>query len=237
MSSLVSGGVFLLNSPFGPEEVWSHLPRKVQEQLIAKRAKLYVIDAYQVARDTGMVELSLPETLVLGCSAVVVQCFFPDRPKPVQVIFNLCASAWAIAAAYQVYYISTSHGQVKNPSLQLLAAASMYFLANTVPVATVIALTEHKSLRSIFTDYYFWSFPHYLLGAGVAGLIGFFNRFVEWQSSLLVLPAIFLIYRSYRLYLSKLENEKRHVEEMANLHLRTIEALALAIEAKDHTTH
>jgi pyruvate-ferredoxin/flavodoxin oxidoreductase len=54
LSSLVSGGVFLLNSPFGPEEVWSHLPRKVQEQLIAKRAKLYVIDAYQVARDTGM---------------------------------------------------------------------------------------------------------------------------------------------------------------------------------------
>src|SRR5207302_2209603 len=47
----------------------------------------------------------------------------------------------------------------------------------------------------------------------------------------------FVIYRSYRLYLSKLENEKRHVEEMAGLHLRTIEALALAIEAKDHTTH
>jgi diguanylate cyclase (GGDEF)-like protein/putative nucleotidyltransferase with HDIG domain len=185
----------------------------------------------------GIVELSLPETLILGCSAVVVQCLFPDRPKPMQVVFNLCASAWAIAAAYQVYYVSTSHGQVKNPSLQLLAAASMYFLANTVPVATVIALTEHKSLRRIFTDYYFWSFPHYLLGAGLAGVVGFFNRLVEWQSSLLALPAIYLIYRSYRLYLGKLENEKRHVEEMANLHLRTIEALALAIEAKDHTTH
>jgi diguanylate cyclase (GGDEF)-like protein/putative nucleotidyltransferase with HDIG domain len=52
-----------------------------------------------------------------------------------------------------------------------------------------------------------------------------------------VLPAVYLIYRSYRLYLGKLEDEKRHVEEMANLHLRTIEALALAIEAKDHTTH
>ena len=48
---------------------------------------------------------------------------------------------------------------------------------------------------------------------------------------------VYLIYRSYRLYLGKLEDEKRHVEEMANLHLRTIEALALAIEAKDHTTH
>ncbi len=54
LSALVPGGTFLLNSPFGPDEVWDHLPRVVQEQLIAKRAKLFVIDAYQVARDTGM---------------------------------------------------------------------------------------------------------------------------------------------------------------------------------------
>jgi putative nucleotidyltransferase with HDIG domain len=59
----------------------------------------------------------------------------------------------------------------------------------------------------------------------------------NWETSLLFVPAIYLIYRSYRLYLGKLEDEKRHVEEMANLHLRTIEALALAIEAKDQTTH
>jgi len=48
---------------------------------------------------------------------------------------------------------------------------------------------------------------------------------------------VYLMYRSYRLYLGKLEDEKRHVEEMADLHMRTIEALALAIEAKDQTTH
>jgi diguanylate cyclase (GGDEF)-like protein/putative nucleotidyltransferase with HDIG domain len=48
---------------------------------------------------------------------------------------------------------------------------------------------------------------------------------------------MFVIYRSYRLYLGKLENEKDHVSEMAALHMRTIEALALAIEAKDQTTH
>jgi pyruvate-ferredoxin/flavodoxin oxidoreductase len=51
---LVSGGVFLLNSPFGPNEVWEHLPREVQVQLIAKKARFYIIDAYQVARETGM---------------------------------------------------------------------------------------------------------------------------------------------------------------------------------------
>lgn len=185
----------------------------------------------------GVVELSLPETLALGCSAILMQCFHRDRPSLVQVIFNVCASAWAIAAAYQVYVITTSHGAVAKASLELMAAACTYFLANTVPVATVISLTEHKSLRRIYSDCYFWSFPYYLMGAGIAGLFNYFSRLVEWQTSILILPAVYLIYRSYRLYLGKLENEKRHVEEMANLHLRTIEALALAIEAKDHTTH
>jgi pyruvate-ferredoxin/flavodoxin oxidoreductase len=54
LSALVEGGVFLLNSPFGPDKVWDELPREVQSQLIAKKAKFYVIDAYQVAKDTGM---------------------------------------------------------------------------------------------------------------------------------------------------------------------------------------
>ena len=54
LSALVDGGVFLVNSPFGKDELWDHLPRDVQQQLIAKKAKLYTIDAYQVARDAGM---------------------------------------------------------------------------------------------------------------------------------------------------------------------------------------
>ncbi|MFN8488734.1 MAG: pyruvate:ferredoxin (flavodoxin) oxidoreductase [Caldilineaceae bacterium] len=43
--------VFLLNSPYGPDEVWDQLPCKVQEQIIQKRLKFYVIDAYKVAAD------------------------------------------------------------------------------------------------------------------------------------------------------------------------------------------
>jgi pyruvate-ferredoxin/flavodoxin oxidoreductase len=54
LSNLVPGGTFLLNSPFGPDQVWDKLPREVQQQLIAKKAKFFVIDGYQVARDTGM---------------------------------------------------------------------------------------------------------------------------------------------------------------------------------------
>jgi pyruvate-ferredoxin/flavodoxin oxidoreductase len=48
------GGVFLLNSPYEPDEVWNHLPRTVQKQLIEKKLKFYVINAYQVADETGM---------------------------------------------------------------------------------------------------------------------------------------------------------------------------------------
>jgi pyruvate-ferredoxin/flavodoxin oxidoreductase len=54
LSALVDGGTFLLNSPFSAEEVWDHLPRPVQEQIVTKKLKFYVIDAYQVARDAGM---------------------------------------------------------------------------------------------------------------------------------------------------------------------------------------
>ena len=60
---------------------------------------------------------------------------------------------------------------------------------------------------------------------------------MHWQGSIVLLPVIYLIYRSYQLYLARLEDERRHVESIAGLHMRTIEALALAIEAKDHTTH
>ena len=48
------GAVFLLNAPYGPDEVWDQLPREVQEQIIDKKLKVYVIDAMKVARETGM---------------------------------------------------------------------------------------------------------------------------------------------------------------------------------------
>ena len=106
-------------------------------------------------------------------------------------------------------------------------AATVYFIANAGSIATVISLTERRPLQRILVDCYFWSFPYYLVGAGIAGMIAWLNRCSIGKRRCWSLPAIYLIYRSYRLYLGKLEDEKRHVEEMANLHLRTIEALAL----------
>jgi diguanylate cyclase (GGDEF)-like protein/putative nucleotidyltransferase with HDIG domain len=185
----------------------------------------------------GILQLSVSETLILGCASILVQCLYPDRPSAIQVTFNICASAVSTALAYGAYDISLSRGVVTSRALALGLAASIYFVANTGAIAAVVSFTEGKSLRKILVECYFWSFPYYLVGAGVAGAIGWFDDAFNWETSLLVLPVIYIIYRSYGLYLGKLDDEKRHVEEMANLHLRTIEALALAIEAKDHTTH
>jgi len=48
------GATFLLNAPYGPDQIWDHLPREVQEAIIAKKLKFYVIDGYDVAKKTGM---------------------------------------------------------------------------------------------------------------------------------------------------------------------------------------
>jgi pyruvate-ferredoxin/flavodoxin oxidoreductase len=50
----VPGGTFLLNSTFGPDEVWEHLPQEVQKDIIEKKLKFYVIDGYKIAEATGM---------------------------------------------------------------------------------------------------------------------------------------------------------------------------------------
>src|SRR5579863_196876 len=185
----------------------------------------------------GILELSFSETLILGCVSILVQSLYPDRPNALQVTFNVCAGAFSTAVAYWVYHLTIFSHVIGSQALMLGLAACTYFVANTGSIATVISLTEGKKLKTIVVECYFWSFPYYLVGAGIAGAIGWFNRTFYWETSLLLVPAIYVIYRSYRLYLGKLDDEKRHVEEMASLHLRTIEALALAIEAKDQTTH
>ena len=185
----------------------------------------------------GVLELSFNETLILGAVSMLAQCLYPERPKAIHVTFNVCAGAVSTALAYAVYHYPLALVLVGNRPVLLGVAATVYFIANAGSIALVISLTERKPLMRIMIDCYFWSFPYYLVGAGIAGSIAWLNHTFNWETSLLMAPAVYLIYRSYRLYLGKLEDEKRHVEEMANLHLRTIEALALAIEAKDHTTH
>lgn len=201
----------------------------------------------------GVLELSLPETLVIGCIAALIQTVWKLKRPPglAKIVFNVLGmSANAICLTYFAYHLSIGFFKSSIP-LVLVASACAYFLSNTLSVSAVIALVEGKSFRNVWMECYFWTLPYYLAGAALAGVVNFSNRHVGWESSLLILPVMFWIYRSYHLYLGRLEDEKkrveieklqveaekRHVEQVSALHLRTIEALALAIDAKDHTTH
>lgn len=201
----------------------------------------------------GVQELSLGETLVMGCIGALVQCLWKTkrRPEALKVIFNVFSdTANSIWLTYFAYH-ATEKVLTASMPLLLLMAAMTYFLGNTVSLSIVIALAERRSARKIWLETYFWGLPYNLAGAAVVGCASFANRYVGWQSALLIIPVMYVIFRSYNLYLGRLEDqkkrveieelqvlaEKRHVEQLCELHMRTIEGLALAIDAKDHTTY
>ena len=187
----------------------------------------------------ALVELSLSETLALGGAAALVGTIWQTeaRPQIQRVLFNIAVMSLAVVAADFSYHHPYLREHGYGDASMVVVAAIAFFVASSLPVTLLIAMVEGKTLRSTWGETYLWSFPYYVAGAAIAALYNSVNNLVGWQTSMLLLPVIYLIYRSYRLYLGRLDDGKQHAEEIAALHLRTIEALALAIEAKDMTTH
>jgi diguanylate cyclase (GGDEF)-like protein/putative nucleotidyltransferase with HDIG domain len=184
----------------------------------------------------AITELSVPEALFIGCTATLIQCFWRTRSRPrvVQVVFNVMTISIAIALAGCVSGSAFLRSLGPNDPIRVAVVACVYFIANTFPVGAIIALTERKPFRRIWNDCYFWSFPYYIIGAGIAQVLHLTNQRFGWHISILLLPLVYVIFRSYSLYLDRLAKEKVNAEQVAALHLRTIEALSLAIDAKDH---
>jgi len=187
----------------------------------------------------GIVTLNLAQVLLAGCLSVLVQYLWHSkkRLRLIEVLFNIASASIGITVSYDIFHSVWLRGLGLELPIMLAILACTYFVSTTVLVAGVIALTEEKSIRTVWHSSYLWVLPYYMLGSATAGLFQIAKAYVGWQSATLVIPAAYLVYRSYRLHLGQLEDAKKHAEEMAALHLRTIESLALAIEAKDHTTH
>jgi len=189
----------------------------------------------------GLAELNLGETMLIGCTGAILQSLWKTRARPrfIHVGFSVSCVATAVYLSHAFYY---SHWAKyislgANSIVLLPIAATIYFLCNTLPVASIVSLSEHKRLAMVWKECYFWFLPYYLVGATIVCVLHWVNGALGWQISFLVLPVFYLMYRSYRSYLDRLEAEKNHVEEVNKLQHRTIQALALAIEAKDLTTH
>jgi pyruvate-ferredoxin/flavodoxin oxidoreductase len=120
LGSLTEQGTFLLNSPYGPEEVWKHLPARVQAQLISKKAKFFVIDAYGMARETG---------LGSRINTIMQACFF--------AISNVLPPEEAIAAIKEA--IRQSYGKkgedIVSQNLKAVDESLSHLFGVTVPNA------------------------------------------------------------------------------------------------------
>jgi diguanylate cyclase (GGDEF)-like protein/putative nucleotidyltransferase with HDIG domain len=187
----------------------------------------------------SLVEFSPPETVLLGCLATFVECYWPasTRPPVPILVFRVALISAGIAVAHRAYSSPWLVSFGFETPIRLAVATLALFLFTSVPGAMLEAGAEDTPFAATWKVNYLWSMPYYVGGAIVAQVVVLADKYVGWQTILLTGPVVYLIYRSYSLYLERLEDERRHAHEVSSLHLRTIEALALAIDAKDQTTH
>jgi diguanylate cyclase (GGDEF)-like protein/putative nucleotidyltransferase with HDIG domain len=197
--------------------------------------------------------LDVGGTVVIGVVAAWGQCTFRPRSRnPLhRTLFSMATvgiSAYAATIVFEAIMGSpaAASGQSRAefvaaaPLLEVLRAiipsAVVYFAVNSGLVAAVVALTTHQSIYRTFTGSYLWSAPSYFVAAGIGCAALFVDRFSQAWGVLVAVP-LYLTYRSYRSVIARIEEERAQVRQLSDVQLATIEALALAIEVKDHTSH
>jgi len=146
-------------------------------------------------------ELSLAQALLITGASTFAQCLWSEssQQKPIKMMFNVGVTLIAAEAAWL-----TLQATAPNLGLGLALGALAYLLVNTIPVAAVIAFTETGGLFGIWKKILQLTFPYYLLAAGVAGLAKLATHAFDWYVPLLILPLMFLVQRSFRLYFQSL---------------------------------
>jgi putative nucleotidyltransferase with HDIG domain len=185
----------------------------------------------------GILQLSPLQAVALGTVSVFAQCRIHVL-KPftlAQVAFNLGSVMVSTALACLAFGFCTRHGLELAPALAL--ATTLYFLTNTIPVAMAIGWTSGECAFSLWRRRFPWFLPFYLAGAFFAAVVHLIGIHFGWMTSLLMIPTVYVIYRAYRAQIASMLARQKHLEEIRAVHLRTIEALGLAIEAKDQGTH
>src|SRR5688572_2405834 len=191
----------------------------------------------------SLILLGPAQTMIVGAMSAWSQCTFRITTKnpPYRTLFSMASLIISVqAAGWAFHALGGQEGLTSMPltamARPLLGAAGAYFVCNTVLIATAIAFSTRQSLLKVWNENFLWSAPSYFVGAlaaaGVSIVIGGTTNY--WIALLAAFP-LYLTYRSYKIYLGRIEDEQRHVQEVSDLHLATIEALALAIDAKDRT--
>ncbi len=182
------------------------------------------------------------ETMLVAVTSAWSQCTFRMKTKnPVyRTLFSMACLAITVQASGFAYESlggvpGTLAHDVFGLAKPLVGAATTYFIFNTCLIAIAVSLATKQSFISVWNQNFLWSAPSYFVGAAAAAIFTLAVMTSGVYLALLAAAPLYLTYRTYKVYLGRIDDERRHVEEMADLHLATIEALALAIDAKDQT--
>jgi len=152
----------------------------------------------------SVAQLGWLEALLVGCISNLVQCL--PRPKHkfnvVQTIFNVATMALAVTATRFIFQSHDLAAAVSSAPLRLAIATAGFFLANTVPVAIVIFLTEKTSVFRTWLEMFRLSYPYFLASAGVAGGVLTLVDRVGWQVPAAILVLMLGVFYSYRQFFS-----------------------------------
>jgi len=186
--------------------------------------------------------LGANETMLVAAVSTWAQCTFRTqvRSTPYRTLFSMASLVLTVKAAGVAY--TWLGGPPPGQSFTMLtiakplvAAATTYFIGNTLLIATAISLSTQQPIGRAWNENFLWSAPSYFVGAvAAAGGAAVIERGGYWMASLAAAPP-YLIYRTYKVYMSRIQDQQRHVAQVSDLHLATIEALALAIDAKDQS--
>lgn len=149
---------------------------------------------------------------------------------------NLTISTVAAGAVFRGLGGTVGSFEPTTEWLPALLGTLVFFFMNTLAVATIVSLTDGVPLWHNWVNNFFWTCPAYVAGTILAGFVVVSIERIGMWGLLLALPPLYVLYFSLRLYTSKVIQERLHHKQMADMYLSIIEALALAIDAKDRTT-
>ena len=145
-------------------------------------------------------QLSLFEAVVVALVSATLQSI-PKRGgqfQAVKMLFNASTIVLASGIAALVLHSDKLTAMHHSGSVAMAAACGMFFLVNTLPVATIIAITEDTGMMRIWSSIAHLSFPYYVACTGVTSMVTLVSQHVGWQAPLAVLPVMVLMYRSFQ---------------------------------------
>jgi hypothetical protein len=144
----------------------------------------------------GVAHFSLAETLIAGCAGVLAQCLLDAKKRPglIQVLFNTANVCVSLGACFVIGRIWLATAMVQHLPAVMAAVACTYFVINTVLVSGVLSLLESKPLGQVCGRWYVWSFPYYLVGVTLVGLVPAPGQAVAGEAWLILLPMVYLVH-------------------------------------------